>query len=111
MFVPFCALCGTAIGDVEVTHTYTKNPHDLVEEDTFNRCAPAQIDGSHILMPNHTGPRKYEFSDGEVALELTAEMQDADLTWFKKRYASELEAIRKEYPALTVVWGVCAYYY
>ena len=114
--VKFCPLCGTKSGLVKVEEDVVPDPLSITSEDALESLQGEELHSDeepepvHFLGPNQPGPRDFYLGEEAVHDDFTDLDRAAEMAWFEKKYARELNKLRKVYASVEIRWGAHQYF-
>lgn len=105
----FCSACASAIGKFKRTEHRHRSTYDVLGE--REELTPITFDDEKTvcLGPNIKGPRNFHpEADGDI-VDLTTVDREAEIRWFRERFAGDIEKLSAAYDNLQFRWGLHLY--
>lgn len=106
----FCARCGHEVGSFTIQEKSPISPYEVVDDD-LNHINPDEYNGGvlHLGANTRETPRDFTPEPDGTHLDITGIDIQAEIAWFEKMYAVDIEKLREVFDDVRVCWGVHAY--
>ncbi len=106
----FCAQCASPISKFKRTERRHRTTYDVLGESEELTPLTFEDEKTVCLGPNVDSPRKsmHPDEDGDI-VDLTTVDREAEIRWFRERFAKDIEKLAGAYDNLQFRWGLHLY--